>query len=127
MLNFREELDKVRQKRMGTSTNNVESILKQLISYYECQNVSEIFDTKEINFRFDGMNTIIGKIYDMDEEFPSDFSIALRFKSSEEAQKALLDLESRFKSEGYRIMFGKSAQKDDQFSVLIVWFKSTTN
>ena len=120
MLNFREELDKVRQKRMGTSTNNVESILKQLISYYECQNVSEIFDTKEINFRFDGMNTIIGKIYDMDEEFPSDFSIALRFKSSEEAQKALLDLESRFKSEGYRIMFGKSAQKDDQFSVLIV-------
>lgn len=120
MLNFREELDKVRQKRMGTSTNNVESLLKQVISYYEYQNVSEIFDTKEINFRIDDWNNIIGKIYDMDEEFPSDFSIVLKFKSREEAKKVLLDLEYKFKSEGHRIMFGKSAEKDAQFSVLIV-------
>ena len=120
MLNFREELNKVRKKRMGTSTNSVESLLKQLISYYEYQDVSEIFETREINFCFDGMNTIIGKIYDMDEEFPSDFTIALKFKSSEEAQKTLWDLERKFKSEGYRIMFGKSAKKDNQFSVLIV-------
>ena len=120
MLNFREELDKVRQKRRNTSTNSVESLLKQLISYYENQDVSEIFDTREINFRFDGIDTIIGKIYDMDEEFPSDFTIALKFKSSEEAQKTLWDIECKFKSEGFRIMWGKSAKKDDQFSVLIV-------
>jgi len=120
MLNFREELDKVRQKRRNTSINSVESILKQVISYYECQDVSEIFDTREINFCIDEANNIIGKIYDMDEEFPSDFSIALKFKSREEAKKVLFDLERKFKSEGYRIMWGKSAARDGQFSVLIV-------
>lgn len=119
-MNFREELDKVRKKRMGTSNNNVESLLKQVISYYKYQDVSEIFNTREIDFCIDEMNNIVGKIYDMDEEFPSDFSITLKFKSREEAKKVLFDLERKFKSEGYRIMFGKSATKDDQFSVLIL-------
>lgn len=126
MLNFREELDKVRHKRKCISTNSVESLLKQLIAYYECQDVSEIFDTREINFRIDEMNNIIGTIYDMDEEFPSNFSIFLKFNSREEAQKILLDLEYKFKSEGFRIMWGKSAKKDSQFAVLIVWFQNAT-
>ncbi len=119
-MNFREELNKIRQERIGHSANKVENLLKQVISYYKYQDVSEIFDTKEINFCIDVRNNIIGRIYDMDEDLPSDFSIVQRFKSREEAQKVLLDLEYKFKSEGHKIMFGKSAKKDGQFSVLIV-------
>lgn len=120
MMNFRYELNKIREEKVNPSINKEEIILRQVISYYEHQDATEVMEAKEINFCIDAQNNIIGRIYDMDEEVARDFSVAQSFASREEAEKVLWNLEYKFRLQDYKIMYGKSAAKDGQFSVLIV-------
>lgn len=126
MLNFREELAKKRQR--VTYQNNepkqceehVENILKLILQYYENSVSVSSTEAKEINFHINDKNNIIVKIIDLDDEDGTyDYSISYNLKSRKEAKNVLSLLNYKFRTEAYRIMYGKSVEKDEEFSVLI--------
>ena len=126
MLRFREELNKIKKvdgKKVSEEQKyeeNVEKILKQILEYYANQEIISPTDAKEINCKLDDMNRIIVKIFDLDdEEGKYEYIISCNIKSRIEAKETLVLLCNVFKWNSYRIMFGKTVERDDEFSVLI--------
>ena len=128
-MNFREELAKIRRGPIpyhpDEETQNkeyAERILKDILKYYE-ENLKGrlLCEAKEINFLIGKFNEIEVRIFDLDEEdgkYPMSFR-KYSSNSKKEAKNVLLLLHNKFKSESYRIMYGKTVEEDEEFAVLI--------
>lgn len=119
MLNFRNELDTIKEQKTSTPNKyekSVNNILKMILEYYKARTASELRAAREIVFGTNSKNEVTGKMYDMSGNCDRDISIIEACDSKEDAERVIALLEEEFKSEGFFTFEGR----DGIFTVIIV-------
>lgn len=122
MMNFREELNKIKKEEPHTRTEIekiMRNILNQILEYFAEKHNEGVSETTEILFSKDSHNRIYGRVYvdnnlDRDANFLTDVCC-----SKEEATMVLAFLEQKFKTEGFQLLTETSVSRDGCFSVII--------
>lgn len=122
MMNFREELNKIKkegpQRRTGIQ-KIMTNILNQILEYFSERQQNGFPESTEILFSKDSHNRVYGRVYidndlDRDANFITDVCC-----SKEEAMMVLVFLEQKFKDEGFELLPETSVSRDGCFSVII--------
>jgi len=114
MLNFREELGKIKELKINPQNayeKETENIFKKLLQYIDKKDVSDI--TNGIKTSFEVHNRVI-------YGYANDDPILLEiFKTNSDAHLTLLYLEDKFIKEGFERISSNTASKDDMFDIMI--------
>lgn len=122
MLNFREQLSRVKNEKMkaeGIYSIAVESILRRLIQYFEKKDVFTILKGEKIRFSY-VENTVYVKVYIKDTLYNKPIlTYSLEGVKDADAKLTLIYLEQKFKEEGYELIDDKSVIIDGYFEIFI--------
>ena len=120
-MNFREELNKIKEEKQTVKSGYekaITNILNQILAYFREKDENELSDATEIFFGKDAHNRVYGRVYICDQlDRTANFVVST--ESKEEALLVLTLLEQKYKDEKFVLLPGISVSRDGCFSVII--------
>ena len=116
MLNFREELSKIKEFKTTHKSSDekvLEDIFKKLLQYFDLRDVSDIIEGVKLSFSIAG-NIIYAKEYKNDNLILVEFT-----KSYFDASKILYSLEQKLIEYGFERISTYKAELHDRFDIMI--------